>query len=319
MSVSEMKTGTATSNRVIRASYLKSAFTDSDGIFKTGSANGTISVYGTDIAVKGLGSRAYDSTSYLPLTGGTLTGPIEIDEINNNTLQSSSSLTTNSLISTYVFDAANYSQAGFIFDAENQIIKTTPNTSIQVQNAPSDTNYVTLNYNSLTATGIDVESNPSEVGFTFNGANKIIDTTSNATVNINGYLYVNNSELTIASSILDTNEIQYSQLKMTGATNLTQPVLQAYNGDQYGVGVMLGGSGPTIVGSGESHTNLVNNDVNGVKAGTTENLHLASDYDIYFYSNCQTIANRKQMRLDSNGNLTVPGRIKQNAPDIICA
>ena len=126
MSAAEMKTGTATSNRVIRADYLKSAFTDSDGIFKTGSANGTISVYGTDIAVKGLGSRAYDSTSYLPLTGGILTGPIEIDEINNNTLQRSVSLTTNSLITTYYEDPSNYSQVGFTFDAANQIIETTP-------------------------------------------------------------------------------------------------------------------------------------------------------------------------------------------------
>lgn len=41
-----------------------------------GSTNGTISVDGTDVAVKGLGSRAYDSTSYLPLSGGTMTGTI---------------------------------------------------------------------------------------------------------------------------------------------------------------------------------------------------------------------------------------------------
>ena len=38
----------------------------------TGSANGTISVGGTDVAVKGLGSNAYTSTAYLPLAGGTM-------------------------------------------------------------------------------------------------------------------------------------------------------------------------------------------------------------------------------------------------------
>lgn len=48
---------------------------------KTGTANGTISVNtnGTtaNVAVKGLGSNAYTSTAYLPLSGGTMTGNIE--------------------------------------------------------------------------------------------------------------------------------------------------------------------------------------------------------------------------------------------------
>lgn len=42
----------------------------------TGSTNGTISVGGTDVAVKGLGSNAYTSTAYLPLAGGQMTGNI---------------------------------------------------------------------------------------------------------------------------------------------------------------------------------------------------------------------------------------------------
>ena len=42
----------------------------------TGTTNGTISVDGTDVSVHGLGSNAFDSTSYLPLTGGELTGAV---------------------------------------------------------------------------------------------------------------------------------------------------------------------------------------------------------------------------------------------------
>lgn len=202
MSAAEMKTGTATSSRVIRADYLKSAFTASDGIFKTGSANGTISVYGTDIAVKGLGSRAYDSTSYLPLTGGILTGPIEIDEINNNTLQRSVSLTTNSLIATYYEDPSNYSQVGFTFDTANQIIETTPYAvtytygPIHVidyqpsDSIPSDT--IALSYNSLIATG-NQESTPHEVGFIFDGTTKTIETTSDALIKSDGRLHLTSS------------------------------------------------------------------------------------------------------------------------------
>ena len=50
----------------------------------TGSANGTISVNtnGTsaDVAVKGLGSNAYTSTAYLPLAGGSVTGPVSFGD-----------------------------------------------------------------------------------------------------------------------------------------------------------------------------------------------------------------------------------------------
>jgi len=45
----------------------------------TGSSNGTISVAGTDVPVKGLGSNAYTSTAYLPLGGGTMTGVVTFD------------------------------------------------------------------------------------------------------------------------------------------------------------------------------------------------------------------------------------------------
>ena len=42
----------------------------------TGDANGQVKIAGTNVSVKGLGSNAYSSTAYLPLAGGTMTGPI---------------------------------------------------------------------------------------------------------------------------------------------------------------------------------------------------------------------------------------------------
>ena len=273
MSAAEMKAGTATSSRVIRADYLKSAFTASDGIFKTGSANGTISVYGTDIAVKGLGSRAYDSTSYLPLTGGTLTGNLIVNDSTAN--------------------------------------ETT-----------------TLSANSLIATGIDVESNTSEVGLIFDGANKVIETTPNTAVYINGYLYANSDELTIASAtnVIDDNTDVFlnSSLKMSSrasvnSTPITKDVLYAYNGLDEGIGVLLQGNGTTVVAAGEAGRNLIKENVNNAQAGNGEQLHLASDTAIYFYSNCQTISDRKQISFGADGKLTVPGRIKQADPDALTA
>lgn len=42
----------------------------------TGDANGQVKIAGTNVDVKGLGSNAYSSTAYLPLTGGTMTGSL---------------------------------------------------------------------------------------------------------------------------------------------------------------------------------------------------------------------------------------------------
>lgn len=42
----------------------------------TGDANGQVKIAGTNVSVKGLGSNAYTSTSYLPLAGGTMTGGV---------------------------------------------------------------------------------------------------------------------------------------------------------------------------------------------------------------------------------------------------
>lgn len=43
----------------------------------TGDANGQVKIAGTNVSVKGLGSNAYSSTAYLPLAGGTMTGPLK--------------------------------------------------------------------------------------------------------------------------------------------------------------------------------------------------------------------------------------------------
>lgn len=107
----------------------------------------------------------------------------------------------------------------------------------------------------------------------------------------------------------DGDASPYLRLRETEKT-----VLYGYGGDTNGIGVLLEGSGTTVVGAGEAGRNIVLNNVNSSQAGTNESLHLASDNAIYFYSNCQTIANRKQMYLDTNGELHVPGKVYQDAP-----
>jgi len=121
------------------------------------------------------------------------------------------------------------------------------------------------------------------------------------------------------SAILGTEETTSSygfeavSLRMNTGQH-EDPVLVAYGGNQYGVGVLLEGQGTTIVAGGEAGKNLVLNNVNSTQAGSDESVHIAADSSVYIYSNCQTIANRKQMTFDTDGNLTVPGRVKQSDP-----
>ena len=107
----------------------------------------------------------------------------------------------------------------------------------------------------------------------------------------------------------DGEAVPYARLRETEKT-----VLYGYGGNTNGIGVLLEGDGTTVVGAGEAGRNIVLNNVNSSQSGTNESLHLASDDAIYFYSNCQTIANRKQMYLDTNGELHVPGKVYQDAP-----
>lgn len=76
-------------------------------------------------------------------------------------------------------------------------------------------------------------------------------------------------------------------------------------GDAYGDGIRIGGGGTVIVGAGESSTALVSNSI--VTDFNDENLHLSADYNIIFYSNCNTIGNRKSMTFDNGGTLSVNG------------
>ena len=57
MSANELKTGTATTSRVMTAANIKSAFTD--GVFTTGTTAGTFKVYDEEIPIAGLGDLAY--------------------------------------------------------------------------------------------------------------------------------------------------------------------------------------------------------------------------------------------------------------------
>lgn len=61
-------------------------------------------------------------------------------------------------------------------------------------------------------------------------------------------------------------------------------------------------SGATVVSAGEGGTNFISAEPT---IGSTENLYLTSDGQINLYTNCNTIANRKHVQIDTSGNIAI--------------
>lgn len=89
-----------------------------------------------------------------------------------------------------------------------------------------------------------------------------------------------------------TGDIKYT---MYGST---QVPLKIYGGDNNGQGILIGAGGATIIGSGESASNLASS-----ISATGETMIIASDTNIIFYTNCQNIADRVGITLDASRNL----------------
>ena len=75
----------------------------------------------------------------------------------------------------------------------------------------------------------------------------------------------------------------------------TQMPFKVYGGDANGQGISVGAGGATIVGSGESAKAC-----ESLLSATTETLWLASDIDMAFITNCQTIGNRVSVNLSTS-------------------
>lgn len=61
-------------------------------------------------------------------------------------------------------------------------------------------------------------------------------------------------------------------------------------------------SGATVVSAGEGGTNFISAEPT---IGSTKNLYLTSDGQINLYTNCNTIANRKHVQIDTSGNIAI--------------
>lgn len=244
--------------RSCNAAVLSSSIVWEQLLFKshiaTGTSNGTISIDGTNVAVKGLGSNAYTSTSYLPLGGGAMTGTI------------SSSVTT-------------------------------------VSHLAGNKGTVIINSTALAGYNMLARMKSTNGVFTFGAYNTAFnlyytaDTiisagTNNTTKRVTLLDESGNAEF---PGLISATGIRYVGTK---STNTMIQFIDNTN-DGYGNGISIGGGGLVVVGGGESASALVTDASLGA---SSEALYLTSDSGIHFYTNCNTIANRKGVSLDNSLN-----------------
>ena len=84
------------------------------------------------------------------------------------------------------------------------------------------------------------------------------------------------------------------------AASATYTMISFITGDTSGHGISIGGGGLTVLGSGESASALISA---LSLAASNETTYIASDNNIEFYSNCQTIGNRLGIVFDTSGRL----------------
>lgn len=81
--------------------------------------------------------------------------------------------------------------------------------------------------------------------------------------------------------------------------SFNQDIIAAYDapGGGYGIDLVIGGGSTTIVGAGESAAAM-----RSAGASANENLYLTADANVFLYSNCDSIGNRRYVVFDTSRN-----------------
>lgn len=123
------------------------------------------------------------------------------------------------------------------------------------------------------------------------------DLSASGNGSIDGTLDVG-GRLSVGSGSATTEADIYARL-----ANRHGRVLRMIDHDGNGSAVLMGNGGLTVVGGGESADALYNALIGAGSTPGTEQLHLASDNNLYLHSNCNAIANRKSVSLSTDGNM----------------
>ena len=109
------------------------------------------------------------------------------------------------------------------------------------------------------------------------------------------------------------NLTMYGNITYSNSTYTDLEVIKFINGNNDGTGIVIGGGGLAVFGSGESASNLVSN-LSLTSKGNEEATYITSDGSIDFYTNCQDISAKKlAMSLASTGKINVPGGVEMGS------
>ena len=117
------------------------------------------------------------------------------------------------------------------------------------------------------------------------------------------------SVLGLTETSLTTNDLKIKGSIFSVGSKVTVAIIKMKDNtaDAYGNGIVIGGGGLVVIGSGESQDTFYDNA--GLTAGS-EKMVVTSDEDIKFCSNMQNgYSSRKEMTFDGAGNLTVPNKV----------
>ena len=123
-----------------------------------------------------------------------------------------------------------------------------------------------------------------------------------------------------ANPVLDGNVTCKKNIWFSGENGANTMIMFLDSGDNTGQGISIGGGGLTIIGGGESAGEIVNYYTNNrtVKAGGNENMIVANDGVIDFYTNCQSgFSGAKHITMNTDGTITALG-LNGNATSASC-
>ena len=110
--------------------------------------------------------------------------------------------------------------------------------------------------------------------------------------------HTHNEYLPLSGGVM-TGDIQFKTANQT-----TTPFKVRDSGSNYGHNIIIGGNGSTLIGAGESVTALPDADTNILK--TEEVMYITSDTTVRIFTNCNTIANRKEVKINNSGHIEIP-------------
>ena len=113
--------------------------------------------------------------------------------------------------------------------------------------------------------------------------------------------HTHNEYLPLSGGVM-TGDIQFKTANQT-----TTPFKVRDSNSAYGHNIIIGGNGATLIGAGESIDALPNADSNVLKQ--EEVMYITADSTVRIFTNCNTIANRKEVKINNNGHIEIPNAV----------